>query len=90
MQMQNAQPSLQELEEMLQKTQVVVRLLQDFHQMTMPDADQGREPEFTIAAPMQVTPDGLRSPKQSWEGISQEDNDPQVSMNSTFEVRSFF
>lgn len=87
-QMPHAQPSQHELEEMSQRAQTVVRLLEDLNRMYLPDAEQNRDTGVptTVGAPMQVSPEDPRPPKRPWEDISQDDNTAPVSANTSFEV----
>jgi hypothetical protein len=87
-QMPHAQPSPNELEEMSQRAQTVVRLLEDLNRMYLPEAEQNRDTGLptTVGVPMQVSPEDPRPPKRPWEDISQDDNAAPVSANTSFEV----
>ena len=82
--MPHTQPSPQELEEMSQRAQTVVRLLEELQRMNLPEGEQGRDmnASTTAAVSMQISPDDPRPPKRPWEDISQDDS----TANNSFEV----
>ncbi|KAF9522317.1 hypothetical protein CPB83DRAFT_899754 [Crepidotus variabilis] len=68
--MPHAQPPVAELEEMSRRALTVVRLLQEFRQITLP-GDVPVPQAQTVSS--QNTPEESRPPKRPWEDVSQEE-----------------
>lgn len=66
--MPHAQPPQDELAEMSQRAITVVRLLEEYRRMNLPEAERAK----LLNDPGRVSPDDSRPPKRPWEDMSQD------------------